>query len=91
MFLVNLTWFKALIKLRDSAFRSECKAIAAQAPEVTVTRSGSFDSCQELMGSMETTVRVAFGGMLMLLNRDASAGGFANVQWRTVTIINFYW
>jgi hypothetical protein len=32
---------------------------------------------------------VAFGGMLMFLNRNASAGGFANVQWRTVTAINF--
>ena len=39
---------------------------------------------------MQTAVRMAFGDMLMLGNRDAGAGGFAQVQWRSVPAIHFY-
>jgi len=66
------------------------KAVAAQTPEVTVAGGGGFDANKELVGRMETAVRVAFSGMLVLGNRDAGAGGFAHVQWRSVPAINFY-
>ena len=66
------------------------KAVAAQTPEFTVAGSGGLDTDQELVGRMQTAVRVAFSGMLVLGNRDAGAGGFAYVQWRSVPAINFY-
>src|SRR5271166_2269049 len=55
------------------------EAVAPQTPEFAVAGSGGFDTNQELVGRMETAVRVAFGGVLALGNRDAGAGGFANV------------
>ena len=49
-----------------------------------------MDANYELVRRMKTAVRVAFGGMLVLGNRDAGAGGFADVQRRTIPAINFY-
>ena len=39
---------------------------------------------------METAVRMALSGMLVLGDRDAGASGFANVQWRPIPAINLY-
>ena len=39
---------------------------------------------------METVMRMAFDSMLVLRNRNACAGSFADVQWRAVAAINFY-
>ena len=69
---------------------SKREAVAAQTPEVTVAGSGGFDADQELVGHMETAVRVAFSGVLVLENRNSGAGGFADVQRRTIPAINFY-
>ena len=69
---------------------SEREAVAAQAPEVTVTGSRSFDAALELVGSMLAAVRVALGGVLMLGDRDAGASGFAHVQWGPIPAINLY-
>ena len=59
--------------------RSKGEAVAAQTPEIAIAGSGGLDADQELMGSMETALRMALSGMLMLENRDTGAGSFANV------------
>src|SRR5438093_13777885 len=66
----------------------EREAIAAQAPEVTVAGSGGFDSNQKLVGGMETAVRMAFSGMLV--NRDAGACGFTDIQRCAIAAVNLY-
>lgn len=58
---------------------SKGEAVAAQAPEVTITDSRGLDAGLELVGSLKTAVRMALSGMLMLGDRDAGASGFANV------------
>jgi hypothetical protein len=57
----------------------EGKTIAAQTPEIAVAGSGGLFADQELMGSMETAVRMALSGMLVLGDRDAGASGSGNV------------
>ena len=70
--------------------RLKGKALAAETPEITVARGGGFDAGQDLVRRMETAVRVALSGMLVPGNGDAGAGGFARVQRRSVSAINFY-
>src|SRR5438093_13423649 len=64
------------------------EAIAAQSPEFTIAGNGGLNFAQDLAGHVETTVRMAFGRMLVLGDWDAGANGFANVQWRTVAAKN---
>src|SRR5438034_484737 len=70
--------------------RLKCKAVAPEAPKLTVTRSGRFDSREELIACVKTTVRTAFGSMLMLGKRDACTGSLANIQRRAVSAIDLY-
>jgi len=66
------------------------KALAAQTPKITVARGGGLDAGQELVSRMETAVRVHSAECLVPGNGDAGAGGFARVQRRSVSAINFY-
>ena len=69
---------------------SEREAIAAKAPEVTVTGCPGFTADFELVGSMVTSVRAALGGVLVLRDRDAVPGGFAHVQGCPIATIDLY-
>jgi hypothetical protein len=57
---------------------SKGEAVAAQAPEVTITDSRGLDAGTELVGSLKTTVRMALSGMPVPGARDAGVSGFAN-------------
>jgi len=59
--------------------RSKGEAVAAQTPEIAIAGSSGLGAGQELMGSMETALRMALSGMLVLENRDPGASSFANV------------
>ncbi len=59
-------------------------------PQKSLAGSGGLDADQELMSRMETALRLALSGMLVLEDRDAGASGFANIQGRPIPAINLY-
>jgi hypothetical protein len=58
---------------------SKGEAVATQTPEIAKAGSGGLDADQELIGGMETALRLALSGMLVLEDRNTGASSFANV------------
>lgn len=67
---------------------SEREAIAAKAPEVTVTGCPALTADLELVGSMVTAARTALGGVLVLRDRDTVPSGFAHIEWCAVPAVH---
>ena len=80
-----------MVLMRSSFLPSECKAVAAQAPEIAVTWRGSFDASQESVTRMETAKRSRLSATLMLGDRYAGASGFANVERSAIASIDLDW
>src|SRR5258706_3004419 len=80
-----------MVILSKFTIGSKSKAVAAHAPKFGVLVAGLFCCGDKLTPCVHATVRLAISGVLMVFgDRYAGAGGFADVEWRTVTTEGFY-